>query len=801
MINNIRQAVRSLGQKGRHNYMKIASLAIGLAVGLVLIAKSCFEQSFDSFYPDNDRIYHVYSKAIMNGELESWPSTSGGTVVFMKEMMPEIEAATRFTYLGENLTLTLDESKKKLKATYAVADSCLFDVLPRPVLQGDVKQTLSRPMYAAISDEMAEMMGEGDVIGKTFSFDGNENARLTVGAIFAHYPENSTHQIDIFVSMPSISAFTHDGSKNVVGNDRYRSYIKLAPNTLISQVEGQLPLFKKNYLPLDQLAKAGVDIDYEFYPVAQVHEKDESVRSMVYMLALVAFALIFVAVMNYILITVSSIIGRSKEVAVRKCYGASAGNIHGIIFAEAFVHVVIALCIAVLIIFTFQTPVSTLLGTPIQALLFSRSMWIVLGVSLVVLLVTGLLPGSLYARIPVAAAFRNYRESKRIWKLTLLFVQFTAAVFLVILLLVVNRQYQRMTDDDPGYTYEDLAYIPISVLSRDTTSRQLIIQELARLPEVQSVGFSSGLPMDGSSGDNVMLPGEDRELFNCADQFYASSNFFELMGIPVIEGEVFNPELDFDTQVMVSRSFADYLRRTTGWEGSVVGKRICVTSHNYNNKSQEICGVFEDYRLGTISYTDDRPIALFCASHSFYQRGIGVWGNVLVRYHRLTPEALQHTRELLARLVPTADLPVYAYKNELVSMYIDTRNFRDSITIGGAVALAILIIGLVGYIADEVNRRRKEIAIRKINGAVMADIQRIFLKDLAKILLPAIVLGVPLAWKVSEGWQQQFSEKVPLSWYFFVGGVLLVIAVIFSVSSYNVHRIANDNPANSLKVE
>ena len=110
MMNNIQRAVRSLGQKGRHNYMKIASLAIGLAVGLVLIAKSCFEQSFDSFYPDNDRIYHVYSKAIMNGELESWPSTSGGTVVFMKEMMPEIEAATRFTYLGENLTLTLDES-------------------------------------------------------------------------------------------------------------------------------------------------------------------------------------------------------------------------------------------------------------------------------------------------------------------------------------------------------------------------------------------------------------------------------------------------------------------------------------------------------------------------------------------------------------------------------------------------------------------------------------------------------------------------------------------------------------------
>ena len=801
MINNIRQAVRSLGQRGRHNIMKIASLALGLAVGLVLIAKACFEQSFDSFYPDNDRIYHVYSKGMMNGKLEIWPSTSGGTVVFMKEMMPEIEAATRFTYLGENSTLTLDESKKKLKATYAVADSCLFDVLPRPVLQGDIKQALSRPMYAAISDEMAEMMGGGNVIGKTFSFDGNENARLTVGAVFAHYPENSTHQIDIFVSMPSISAYTFDGSKRVVGNDRYRSYIKLVKGASISRIVEQLPQYKETYLPLEELAKAGVDMDYEFYPVAQVHEKDESVRSMVYMLALVAFALIFVAVMNYILITVSSIVGRSKEVAVRKCYGASAGNIHSILFAEAFVHVVVALLVAVFLLFTFQDQITALLGTPIQALLFSKSMLAVLGISIVVLLVTGLLPGSLYSRIPVAAAFRNYRESKRAWKLGLLFVQFTAAIFLVILLFVVNGQYRLMTNDDPGYTYEDLAYVPITTLAMDTASRQLLLQEIARLPEVKSVGFSSGLPMDGSSGDNVLLPGSDKELFNCADQFYASANFFELMGIPVIEGEVFNPALGFDEQVMVSRSFVDYLRRTAGWEGSVVGKRICVTSHNQKGKSQVICGVFEDYRLGTIDYEDGRPIALFCATNSFFRYGFGVWGNVLVRYHSLTPEAMQRTRDLLARLFPTTDLPVYAYKNEMIGRYAGTKNFRDSITIGVAITLAILLIGLVGYTTDEVNRRRKEIAVRRINGALMGDIQRIFLRDVAKMLVPAIVLGVPLAWKVAVGWQEQFSEKVSLSWYLFVGGVLLISAIIFTVSGYNVHRIAQDNPANSLRSE
>ena len=245
-----------------------------------------------------------------------------------------------------------------------------------------------------------------------------------------------------------------DGSMNMVGNDRYSSFVKLVPGADISQLKEQIPRFINTYLPVEKLKEAGVELQFDFQPITAERENDENIQSMIYMLSLIAFALIFVAMMNYILITVSSVIGRSKEVAVRKCYGASTGNINGIIFAEAFVHVVIALIVAVLILFTFQDFISQLLGTPIERLLMSRSMLAVLGVSAGVLLVTGLLPGSLYARIPVAAAFRNYRESKRLWKIALLFVQLTAAIFLVILLFVVNRQYHRMTNDDPGYAYD-----------------------------------------------------------------------------------------------------------------------------------------------------------------------------------------------------------------------------------------------------------------------------------------------------------------------------------------------------------
>ena len=791
MINNIRQAVRSLGQRGRHNVMKITSLAIGLAIGLVLIAKVCYEQSFDTFYPDLDRIYRIYEVIPRDEGLESWPKTAGGIAVRMREMMPEIESSTRFTYIGDG-TFTMTDSRKKLGGVWALTDSCWFDVLPRPILQGDPKEALSRPDYVMVSDEVAENIG-GDVIGKTFTFDGNEKAVMTIGGVFKKIPDNASIGADVLISMPSIKQFTWDGSMNMVGNDRYSSFVKLVPGADISQLKEQIPRFINTYLPVEKLKEAGVELQFDFQPITAERENDENIQSMIYMLSLIAFALIFVAMMNYILITVSSVIGRSKEVAVRKCYGASTGNINGIIFAEAFVHVVIALIVAVLILFTFQDFISQLLGTPIERLLMSRSMLAVLGVSAGVLLVTGLLPGSLYARIPVAAAFRNYRESKRLWKLALLFVQFTAAIFLVILLFVVNRQYHRMTNDDPGYAYDNLAYISLNMVS-DTTQRRILLEELKRLPEVEMVSYSYDIPIHGSSGDNVMLPGEDKRLFNCADQYYVGEGFFELMEIPIIDGRAFNPNLGIDEEVMISRRFAEYMERTAGWTGSPVGKQICVTSHNAGGKAQTICGVYEDYRIGSIADNDVRPAALFYSPRQ-------IFGSLLVKYHRMTPETLKKTEEMLAQLMPDKEMYVYSYPAEMAALYVDTLNFRNAVLAGGLITLAILIIGLVGYIADEVNRRRKEIAIRKINGAVMGDIQHIFLKDLAKILMPAIVLSVPLAWKVAEGWQQQFSEKVPLSWYFFAGGILLVIAVIFGVAGYNVHRIANDNPANSLKVE
>lgn len=794
-MKNIVYAIRSLFQKGRHNVMKIVSLGVGLAVGLVLIAKVCFERSYDNFYPDKERVYRIYALFTEKGEMEEYNKTSGGTAIGLRDMAPEIEAATRYTWLSDG-PFTMTDTGTKLKATFALADSSLFDVLPRPMIAGDAKECLSRPLYAIVSDKVAERIG-GEVIGRTFTLDEKDNVPVTIGGVFKDYPENSTLTMDAYISLPSIKTlWGYDGSMNFEGNDRYQSYIKLRPEADIASVEARMQDFLDKYRPKELRDKLPYEITYFFRPLEEIHAGDSDVRRMSYMLALIGIALLFTAVMNYLLIVVSGLVGRAKEMAVRKSYGASVRNIYSLILSEAFVHLLLAVAMALLLLLAFRETVIRMVGTSPEVLLVSGGAMLLV-VCLLVLLVTGLVPGSLFARIPVASAFRNYRESRRSWKLGLLFVQFAAAAFLVTLLLVVHLQYDKMVNDDPGYDYDELAVAYLEAIP-DTTRRIALVEELRRLPRVADISTASTLPMYGLGGNNISLPGDERELLNVSDMYYADARFLDFMGIRVIEGTAFNPGLAADEEVMLSREAAERLRKVAGWgDESVVGKYIRESAHHESDdpvRQARICGVYENFRVGTSDYA-----SLAAPSTLYYNPVPGPW--LYVRFHRLTPEALREVEEVIARVAPDKEISFFSYAGELEYLHHDTRHFRDAVLAGGIVTLLIVFIGLVGYTADEVNRRRKEMAIRKINGATSGEVIALFLRDVARVALPAILMGCLISFVVARIWQQQYVEKASLAWYLFLAGGVAVLAVIAAVSIYNVYKAARENPALSIKTE
>lgn len=788
-MKNLNIALRSLFKKGRSNGIKILSLGVGLAMGLVLISKVCFERSFDKFYPDSDRIYRLHENIIRDGEYKSYGQVSGGVATAMQVEIPEVEKATRLTYIGGDKELFKTQDGNRYSARYVVmGDTNVFDLLPRPILIGDPKETLSRPGYVMISNRIAKLLGGAEqAVNKEFEFESSPGQTYTIGGVFEDVPENSHLRFEIVASLEGMSKWSRE---NWLGNDRYLGYVKLYPGTDPESLTTAIREMQGRHCDLEEVKKAGIDLTYSLVPLMDMHSNSDEVKSMNFLLGFLAFVLIFTAAMNYVLIVISTLINRTKEVAVHKCYGASDKNLFGMIMSETCLHMLISLLLAAFLIVLFRTKTEELLGATLGALFSTQTIVILIGVCIVIFFITGLIPTYMFLRIPVAAAFRNFKESRRYWKLCLLFIQFLATAYLVALLSVINKQYDYMVNVDPGYAYEKLAYC--STQGVEESVRNTAIEELRKIPEVDKVSACYDLPISGMSGNNVSLPGDDRELFNIADMYWVKDDFFSLMEIPVIEGEVFRSDGSASNKVMVSRSFVEKMEQVAGWTGSAIGKNVIITEHSQNGEPFTICGVYEDVCIGSTGNPDTRPTALF------YDRYAPM---ILIKFHEMSPENIKKAQKVLEDVMPDRNVTVTAYYMDMIDLYKDSRTFRDSVMIGGIVTLIIALIGLLGYTSDETNRRGREIAIRKVNGATAWSILKMISKDISYIAIPAIVIGMTVAYYFGTGWLEKFTEKAPIGFFIFLAGAMMVYVLIIACVLYRAWAVSNSNPVDSLKSE
>lgn len=785
--------LKSLNQRGQHNWIKIVCLALGLATGIVLIGKAGFEQSWDKFFPTSDRIYVVCEDIIRDGEYKHYPQTAGAVAHGIKRYCPQVEAATRYTSFAWDMPIVTDDDKR-VRTNYALVDSCFFDVFPFRILVGNPKKTLSQVDFCMIPRSLAEkLMGIEnplDLVGKKIYYNIRGGWALTVGGIYEDIPLNSKlHGMEVMVSMPTITRIMFDGRDNWVGNDRYESYVRLAKGIMPDDLKPQIEKMKRDNLPLDELKKAGVDLGFSVQPLVDYHTKDEGTRRMTWIVSILAAVLIGCAVMNYLLLVIGGISQRAKEMAVHQCYGAEARHIYQKVMKESVIHLLLSLILAALLLFLFKDTIEELVGAPLIVLLLTGSnIWLIVSTCLVVLLITGLVPSWIYTHIPLAAAFKNYNHSHRIWKLLLLGLQFASATFLIILLIVVGRQYRMMVNDDPGYDYSTLGSLLVDGVSIE--QRQLAMDELRKLSSVKGVTMSYANLTQHQSGDNILLPGDDREYMNIADLYYVGDGYFDVMEIPLVSGRTFTEQTDTLREVMVSRKFEERMKELAGWD-QALGKQIICTSFQ---GPYTIVGVFEDTRIGSITNPDTRP------SVCYYSRKPEQMHYILIRFQSM--DGLEAANKLVKELVTdNPDISIVPYNQMVTELYTDAHRFRTTVMIGGLVALMIALIGLTGYLAGEIARRQKEIAIRKVNGAKITDVLKLFHTDILRVALPAVMIGAIGAWYVARLWLEQFSEKATLSPIIFVGGALAVIIVILSVVCLGCYRVASSNPVNYLKTE
>ena len=649
--------------------IKVLSLGIGLAVGIVLIAKVFFELSYDSFYKDIDRVYTIRTWYSQHGDEHDYGQVSGAVSVGFMEEVPGVEVGTRTTYVFNGDTY-LDENGNKLKATLVCADTCFFTVFDRPLLAGDPVKVLSKWGCVMVSRSFAEKMGGiQECIGKQIVNADMDGLKLTIEGVFEDFPKNGSLDYDILLSMDTYGKQSTD---NWLGNDRYKGYVKLAPGVNPNTLTDAIRKMQEAHQPLEQIEAQGISLRYFLSPFSTMHTSSPEVKTQVILLSIVAALLILISLLNYILIVISSMVKRSKEVGVRKCYGAEGKHIYGMLTKEALLHIALSLVIAAIIIFAGRGIVENLLGVPFQTLLVPQSIMAIVAVLVFVLVISIVVPAELYQRIPVYAALKNYTENSRNWKLGLLGVQVLINVFLVVMMIIIGRQY-------------------------------------------------------GSNGDNVSLPDDDRELFNIADQYDCSPEFYDLLDIRFVEGRAPRDS----SEVVVDEKFVQKMSEFTDWSNGAVGKQVFITGHGKNGMMDKgyftISGVYKSYLIGNLQGVDERPSALFYGEIG----SMSSWMPHIL--FKVRPDALEKVHSALYEALPDKEINIVSYTEEMRAAYADSKKMRNTMALGAVFSLLIALLGLIGFIKDESLRRSKEMAVRKINGATTRDILSVFAKDIMKL--------------------------------------------------------------------
>ena len=770
--------------------IKVLSLSIGLSVGIVLIAKVFFELSYDSFYKDIDRVYTIRNYYSQHGDEHDYGQVSGAVPVGFMEEVPGIEVGTRTTYVFNGDTY-LDEDGNKLKATLVCADTCFFKVFDRPILAGEPVKALGKWGGVMVSRSFAEKLGGlQECIGKQIANTDMDGLKMTIEGVFDDFPKNGSLDYDILLSMDTYGKRSTD---NWLGNDRYKGYVKLAPGIDPNTLSDAIRKMQEAHQPLEQMEAQGISLRYFLSPFSTMHTSSPKVRTQVILLSIIAALLIIISLLNYILIVISSMVKRSKEVGVRKCYGAEGKHIYGMLTKEALLHILLSLVIAAIIIFAGRGIVENLLGVPFQTLLVPQSIVAIAAVLLLVLVISIVVPAELYQRIPVLAAIKNHTENSRRWKLSLIGVQVLINVFLVVMMLIIGSQYQKVSNADTGYDYKNLYYFDL--FDGDRHAQVRAVETLNRLPEVSGVAASYNLPYAGSNGDNVYLPEDDRELFNIADQYECSEGFYDLMGIEFLEGRAPRDS----SEIVVDEKFVKKIAEFTDWSDGAVGKQVFITGHGGNGMMGKgyftISGVYKSYLIGNLQDVDERPGALFYGE-------IGSMAHWMPHIlFKVRPDALEKVRGALNEALPDKEINIVSYAEEMRAAYADSKKMRNTMALGVVFSLLIALLGLIGFIKDESLRRSKEMAVRKINGATTRNILSIFAKDIMKLSAVMAVIACAAAFFVAHKWLEQFAEKVSLNPLYFIGGAALTLLIVLSVVVLNCLKIARANPVDSLKNE
>ncbi len=793
MIRNFLKVIfRNMKKNKMFTIINIVGLSVGIAGFLLIFSYVKYELEYDTFHKDAERIFRVVTDVSMrNGSRMNTSLTSPMAIDYLQLDFPRIQSATRIVPAGE--TSVKHGENIFYEEAFWFVDSTFFDVFDFEVIEGDKNLMLKNRNSIVMTNSVArKYFGEKNPIGQTVIVNADE--KFTVTGIVKDLPSNSHLRFEVLAYYPGLRSF---GLKNWGALSLY-TYVKLNKSDDSKVIDKGFTDFVT--LRMGEQFKDIFKLHLE--PMLSIHlhsqrEHDFSARTdvqQIYIFSIVAFLIVIVACINFMNLSIARSSKRTLEIGVRKVLGAERKQLIFQHLGESVILTSMAVSLSVVLYFLLLPELNNLSGLQIGSkpfIIFVTSLIIVVSVGVLsgfypALVLSSFKPINILCKSGVKTKSGNYLRKG------LVIFQFTVTIGLLICTGIVYRQMEYIRDKDQGFTKEGIVFIQI----RDDAVQikiEVLKNELRKLVDVENVFTASTVPGFNTHQNAYNLPDSGGQAY-VLHTIYADDNFIKALKISMVEGRDFSKE--FTTEIKTGIIINETAAKRFSWKEPVGKELHWAVDAAMNDTTRvigKVVGVVRDFHFQSM-FNKIEPLVIR------YDISLARFIGINIRTYK-TANIINSIKRVWEKVYPDIPVNCQFLKDVYNDMYDREIRQGKMFSIFTLLAISISCLGLLGLATFAVERKTKEIGIRKVMGASISNIVTKLSVEYSFLVLISNILAWPISFYLMKNWMERFEYRTGLSLIPFIISAIIVFILAFSVVGIISAKAAMNNPVKVLRDE
>jgi len=787
--NQIKIAIRVFLKHRTQSLINISGLSLGLACSILIMLWVQDEMSFDKFNRNYESIYRVVADWPKN-DWRGYEGTPDQLGEVAKEGVPEINNVARIAPLNRKVISFKDN--RFYEDGGILADPSLFEIFTFPFKKGSIGSSFNSPTDVVITESMAKKyFADEEAMDKSLQID---DRLFNVSGVLYDLPDNSHLQFDFVSSFEFLSELSTHGRG--WGAFNYMTYAQIVgnnnPDTAASKLtkialDNECYHVKKGAFfkmqPLDQVHLDGRTYSINFVSLGN--------KKHVLILSTISILILLLACFNFMNLSTAKSTERAKEIGIRKSMGAIKWQMMRQFYIESLVMTFFSLVVAIAIVALTIPLFNAFSGKMLSLDYLNPIFWTQLvGLATMVGLVSGTYPAlflSSFSSIKVLKGEPITRNNGRLFRKTLVVLQFSITILLLIATVTIFQQFNYIQNTNLGINTSNVILVPI----KENLGKKFDVakQSLLSSPAILSVSAHHNLftEMTWRFAPEFDVNGEKKSVDLILSGI--ENDFFETLEIPIVTGRVFSGDIpnDGENHIVLNESAVKDL----GLDNPL-GHVLKLPS-----SSPTIIGVVEDVHFRSLQ--QEMEARIFYVTDMEEETSEGM---MLVKTDGNSPaEALSHISDVWEETNTISPFEYMFLDGEYDKLYRSERKYSSIINVFTLMALLISCIGLYGLATFMIENRRKEIGIRKVHGASSFNVIYLLSKSFTKWVLLANILAWPAAYYFMNNWLKDFAYRVEISWWVFaIAGLGALLLALFTVSTQSL-KATRANPIDALRYE